>query len=416
MFIRSNRKSRRSQRGSMMIVVAVMLVGMSGLAVALLRVTKATGSAQRLDRENTHARYVAEAGLSAAMFSLQSGHSGALGSVDAPVGWDKSRYYVTQQNLTSDVIRLTATGFDDRAAARQELVVRQVPTTIWRFGAFGKEFVHMDANSRIDSYNSDLGPYSGQNINGAGTNRHAHEQGDTGSNGDIALDQNAKVWGDAIPGPGHMATVLGNAFVTGTTGAASQQLDMPTITVPTYTSYGALTVTGTTTIPTGNRTYTNLTVNSNKVLNITGPANIVISNLALRSNAQINIDATNGGVTLWVLDNFVLSQNSQIAPTDFKPRHLQLNLLSDNVINPEVNVQLDTVSFDSNSKFYGTILAPHAAIQLTSNFELFGALLARSIDLASNARLHFDEALLEANGGSQPVIETISWRTVACPD
>jgi hypothetical protein len=142
----------------------------------------------------------------------------------------------------------------------------------------------------------------------------------------------------------------------------------------------------------------------------------VISNLQLRAGAKIEVDATLGNVQLYVIDNFVMNAGSQIAPTDFKPEHLRLNLLSDNVINPEVNVQLDTVQFDSNSKFYGTILAPNAAIKLTSNFELFGALVARSIDMASNARLHFDEALLDANGGAQPVFETISWRTVACPD
>ena len=38
-----------------------------------------------------------------------------------------------------------------------------------RFGAFGKEFVHMDANSRIDSFNSDNGLYSDENVNGSGT-------------------------------------------------------------------------------------------------------------------------------------------------------------------------------------------------------------------------------------------------------
>ena len=416
MFHRMNRKTRRSQRGSMMIVVGVMLVGMSGLAIALLRVTKANGSAQRLDRENTHARYVAEAGLSAAMFKLQSGQSGALGSMDAPVAWDKSRYYVTQQNLTPDVIRLTATGFDDRTAARQELVVHQVPNTIWRFGAFGKEFVHMDANSRIDSYNSDTGTYATEDINGTGTNRHAHEGGDTGSNGDISLDQNAKVWGDAIPGPEHMTTVLGNAFVTGGTGAATQTVDFPALTVPTYTNYGALTVTGTTTIPSGNRTYTNLTINASKTLNITGPANIVISNLTLKSNAQLNVIATGGDVTLWVLDNFVLNSNSQIAPTDFKAKHLRMNMLSDNVLNPELNVQLDQVEFDSNSKFYGTILAPSAAISINSNFNMYGSLLARSINLHSNANFHFDEALLNATATGDPVYETISWREVPYAD
>ena len=408
----ANPKGSRSRRGSMLTIVAVMLLAMSGLAVALLNSTKASTSEQRQDRQNAHARYVAQAGLATSMFSLQRGLSGVQGTAQTPVVWDKSRYYVTQQNVTADVIRLTATGLDDRAAARQELVVHQLPTTIWRFGAFGKEQLHMASNSRVDSFNSDTGTYTVQNVNGNGTNKHANSNGDVGSNGDISLSQNAKVWGDATPGPAHNATVLGNAFVTGTTTAATQAMVLPTITVPSYASLGALTVSNTTTIPTGNRTYTNLTVKSNKTLNITGPARIVISNLTVQSGGTININAANGDVELFVIDNFILNSNAQIAPTDLKAKHLRLNLLSDNVINPELNVTLDTVEFDSNSKFYGTILAPSAAITVNSNFEMFGSVVARSIDLNSNANFHFDEALLNATASGLPTFETISWREV----
>jgi hypothetical protein len=396
----------------MLTIVAVMLLAMAGLAVAVLRTTKASTAEQRQDRQSAHARYVAQAGLSTAMFNLQRGASGALGSSQAPVTWDKSRYYVTQQNVTADVIRLTATGLDDRTAARQELVVRQLPTTIWRFGAFGKEQLHMDSNARVDSYNSDSGTYALQDVNGSGSNQHGASNGDVGSNGDISLSQNAKVWGDATPGPAHNDTILGNAFVTGSTSSNSQAVVLPTVTVPSYSSFGALTVSGTTTIPSGNRTYTNMTVKANKTLNITGPAKIVMSNLTLNSGAKINVDATNGDVELWVIDNFILNSNSQIAPTDFKSKHLRLNLLSDNVINPELNVVLDTVEFDSNSKFYGTILAPSAAIVVSSNFEMFGSVVARSVDLHSNATFHFDEALLNATSSGLPTFETISWREV----
>jgi len=402
----------RTRCGSMLTVVAVLLVGMSGLSLALLHCTRSSGSAQRRDREGTHALYVAGAGLSKAVFSLQSGHSGALGAADAPVAFDQSRYYVRQEDLTSDILRLTATGLDDRAAARQELVLRRIPTTVWRYGAFGREFLHMNSNARVDSYDSLLGTYASQALSGTGSMQHARSNGDVGSNGDISLDQNAKVWGRAMPGPSHIDTILGNAFVTGSTNAAPEPIEMPTVTVPTYPSQGALSVRSATTIPTGNRTYSNLTVNSNQTLTITGPANIVISNLLVSQNSQIRIDATHGDVQLWVLDNFELQQNAQIAPTDLQSPHLRLNLLSDNVINPELNVRLDTVSFDSNSKFYGTILAPSAAIRINSNFELFGSIMARSIDLRSNARFHFDEALLRANGAGNPTFETISWREV----
>jgi Putative Ice-binding-like adhesive domain len=411
-FRQMRRPGHRAQRGTMLGMVAVMLVAMSGLAVALLMQTQSSTAEQKHDRESVHARYIAQAGLARAMYNLQSGNSGVLGSSTQPQAWGKSHFYVTQENLGGDLIRLTATGVDDRSSARQELVVRQLPNTVWRFGAYGKEFLHMRSNARVDSYNSDTGTYAAQDTNGSGSNLHAHSEGDVGSNGDIALDQNAKVWGDATPGPDHSDTVLGNAFVTGTTSAATQTLQMPTVSVPTYASFGSLTVSNTMTIPSGNRTYSNLTVDSSKTLNIVGPANIVISNLTVKSNASINIDATHGNVELWVIDNFVLNQNSLIGPTDRKSQHLRLNLLSDNVIQPELNIQLDTVEFDSNSKFYGTILAPSAAIVVNSNFEMFGSVLARSVDLRSNATFHFDEALLSATGSGLPTFETVSWREV----
>jgi hypothetical protein len=396
-------------------IVAVLLVALSGLAMALLHVLHASSALQRRDREHTHARYVAQAGLSNAVFQLQCGHEGTLGTPDDPLVFDKSHYYVEQEDLSGGILRLTATGLDDRTRARQELVVHRLPTTVWRFGAFGREFLNMRSNSRVDSYDSTLGSYALQATNLQGTAMYARSNGDIGSNGDIVLDQNARVWGDATPGPAHSDTILGNAVVSGSTTAATELVQLPAISVPGYTQYGDLTVSSNLTLPASDRTYANLTVGSSRVLRIVGPANVVISNLTLRSGSRIDIDASAGDVQLWVIDNFVMGTGTRVAATDFDTRHLRLNLLSDNVINPELNVQLDHVEFNSNSKFYGTILAPNAAIVLQSNFELFGSILARSIDLRSNASFHFDEALL-GGAGHIASFETVAWREVPIAD
>src|SRR5262249_52591214 len=153
--------------------------------------------------------------------------SGAVGSKANPTTWGASRYYVTSTNVTADTTRLQATGIDDKSGASQELVVKALPNTIWRYGLFGRETLHMDSNARVDSYNSLLGSYASQATNGSGSNTYALTNGDVGSNGDITMDQNAKVWGDAIPGPSHAATISGNAFVTGNTLPSPTQLDMP---------------------------------------------------------------------------------------------------------------------------------------------------------------------------------------------
>jgi hypothetical protein len=404
------------RRGSALAVVVIMVTVMAGMACMLLTVTLGGHKEQRQEREGLHARAVAQAGISDAMHNLLRGASGVIGTPDEPVAWGRSRYFVTETNLSGSVISLQSTGIDDRNSARMELVVRSVPTTIWRFGAFGKEFMHMDSNARVDSYNSDLGTYASQAINGSGSTQHGNSNGDIGSNGDVGLDQNGKVWGDALAGPNHSTTVLGNAVVSGSIVPMPEPLELPALTLPSYASLGALTVNGATTIPTGNRRYTNLTVETNKTLTVNGPANIVITNLLLKSGSSMRINATGGPVTLWVIDDFVMRSNAFLGPTDLKSKNLAVNLLSDNVINPEVAIDLDEIDFASNTRLYGMVYAPSAAIEIRSNFELFGSLIARSVDLDSNARFHFDEALLDATGSGAPAFETICLRDLAIPD
>jgi hypothetical protein len=403
-------KQDRSERGSALAMMTLVVTGLLGLSAAAVVAARSHYQEGRAKREELHARYVAQAGLAQGMYELYRGHTGAVGSQDTPAVLGKSSYFVTATTLGTDMVKLTATGTDDRRGACTELTVRSVPSTVWRYGAFGREFLHMSSNARVDSYNSDTGTYVTEATNGTGSNQYAHTNGDVGSNGDISMNQNSKVWGDAIAGPDHGTTVLGNAFVTGSTIAASADLTMPTITVPTYTNFGALSVTSNTTIAASNRTYSNLVVKANKTLTINGPANIVMTNLTMNSGSAITIDPTGGPVNLWIIDNFVMDSNTMIASSDKKAKNVKINLLSDNVINPEVNVQLDVVTLASNSKIYGTILAPNAAVVINSNFELFGSILARSIALNSNATFHFDEALLSATANGAPTYETVCWR------
>jgi predicted acyltransferase (DUF342 family) len=195
----------------------------------------------------------------------------------------------------------------------------------------------------------------------------------------------------------------------------SASLELPALSLPSYPSLGALTVNANSTIPSGNRRYTNLTVKNNKTLTITGPAEIVITNLELQSGSAMRINATAGPVTLWVIDDFIMRSNALLAPTDLKSKNLKVNLLSDNVINPEVSIDVDDVTFASNTQLYGMVYAPSAAITINSNFELFGSVIARSVDLNSNASFHFDEALIAATASGAVQYETLCVRDLPNP-
>jgi hypothetical protein len=400
----------QGRRGAALVMMLLVVMGLAALTAALLCMNLGFSREQHSGQREIHASYICQAGLSQSMYQLQRGLAGDVGTQANPVAWGGAQIWVTATPVTATITRLTATGIEGRGGASQELDVKAIPNTIWQYGAFGREWLHQDSNARVDSYNSTLGTYASQAVNGNGQNQHANSNGDVGSNGDISLDQNAIVWGDAIAGPSHTATVLGNAIVTGSTTPATTQINLPVINVPSYPPLGNRTINSNTTLASGNYNFSQLTINSSKTLTITGPANVVASSLQLNSNSSIVVNAAAGPVTFYVIDNFVLSQNTTIASTNFLPKDIRINLLSDNVIDPGVNIQIDQVNFLSNSSVYATVLAPNARVTLNSNFQMFGSLMARSLDIHSNARFHFDEDLLNSTANGVPTYETLCWR------
>jgi len=187
---------------------------------------------------------------------------------------------------------------------------------------------------------------------------------------------------------------------------------LPPIVVPAIASSGNLTVNTTATLGAGDVAYGDFVGKPGSVTTIVGPARVVVNNFQLRSTGQLLIDNSAGAVELYVVDDFVLSSNTMLRPLNDDPADFEINLLSDNVIDPGVVVDLDTIDFNSNAKMYGTIYAPNANIEINSNFELFGALIAHSVDLDSNCTIHYDEQLAISKGGAPGDYQALCWRSL----
>ncbi len=404
--------AKNDRRGGALVLTAVSLTSLSVLSLSLLSVMMASSKEQRLQREKVKAEYVCEAALQRAAVALNAGGNGALGSVDAPQNWGESQFWVDAAAPSATVRTLTATARDDRVGARMELTLERGVDAIWRYGAFGEDSLTMDSNARVDSYDSNLGTWASQAINGSGSDQHASTDGDVGSNGSVTMEQNSKVWGDATCGPNSSTTVMGNAVCTGASAPSSAPFTMPTVTLPFPVGATNVTVNTTLTLASGNHAIADFAAKSNSVTTVIGPATIVVRNFQLRSGAQFLIDNTNGPVEIFVQDDFVLGAGTTMRTDDYRPADLEINLLSDNIINPNVVVELDSLDFNSNAKVFGTVLAPSAAIEINSNFELFGALIAKSVDLDSNCRIHYDEDLALSKGGTLGDYEVVCWRTL----
>ncbi len=401
-----------NEHGGALVTTAVSLTALSVLSLSLVSVMLASSNEQRVQREKLKAEYVCEAALQRAVVALEAGGNGALGSVDAPQNWGTSQFWVDAVAPAATQCTLTATALDDRIGARMELTLQRSFTPTWRFAAFGRDQLTMDSNARIDSYDSAAGTYASQVVNGSGSSAYAGADGDIGSNGPITMKVNSKVWGDASAGPSSTTTVMGNAVVAGSTTPLAVNYDMPTFTLPNTASAGNLTANGSVSIGPGNLAYGAFLGSPNSTTTVVGPATVVFQNFRLRSNSQLLADTTNGPVTVYVVDNFILNSGAQIRPLNYDPSQLEFNLLSDNIVDPGVVVQLDTIDFDSNAKMYATILAPEANIEFNSNFELFGAIMARRVHLDSNSRIHFDENLLTSKGGVTGAYQAVCWRSL----
>jgi hypothetical protein len=399
-----------------MVVVALLMAAVAMLSLSFLTVLRSAQKENQGSRESLSALYACEAGLSAAVEDLARGGTGSLGSELAPIGFGDQDYWVEATNIGDGRIALRGYGRDDRARMGVELVVQPSSSGFFRWAAFGDEIVHMDSNSRTDSYDSELGDYASQAVNGSGSNAYANTEGDIGSNGDITMNSNIGVWGDANPGPGGTVTGdLGN--ISGTTTPMAATIDLPDIVVPGIPPSGAPLIVSSdgTMLPSGDYNYTTLQVNNNNDLTIIGPA--TIDDFKLKSGAELIIDASAGPVEFFVLNDFVLNSNTVISSLDALAGDVAFNLLSDNILDPGVDVDFDedAVDFDSGSRMYGTIYAPSAEITVDSNFELFGALIARRVDLDSNCRIHYDETLATASESGEIEYESLCWRLVSMP-
>lgn len=404
-----NRTFENNEGGSAIVAVAVAMSALAAVSLMVLQLGVAARGEQRSQVDRVHAQYTAEAALAASLVELQNGGDGVVFDNDQPLTLGGASAFVGVADVGSGNFGLVANGSMGNQEFAAEVVTGPSAVAFWQFGAFGDEGLLLNSNAQADSYDSTTGPYA--DINGSGSNSYANTNGSVGSNADVAIDGNVKVWGDVVAGPSGSFYEGSKTQVSGSLINAPAVQEMPTITVPSGVSAGSLT-----TPSAGYSIGSGLTVldelRVDGALTIVGPAEVVCENLIVESNTEIIVDDSAGPVTIYVHDDFIMNSNTSIAPLSKDPAMLELELLSDNILDPAVDVDFTEaeIEFDSNAKVYGTIYAPNAALVLDSNFELFGAVAARLLMISSNALVHFDENLINKTDDEDSTWEIVGWR------
>jgi hypothetical protein len=151
-------------------------------------------------------------------------------------------------------------------------------------------------------------------------------------------------------------------------------------------------------------------VDQKSTLRIEGPARVVMTSFLLNQNCTFEIDATAGAVEMYVLEDFVLQSNSDMVADAKQATQIKLNLLAKHKTEWDGS---PTVEFNSNASFTGVIYAPDASLTIDSNFEIFGSIAARWVELSSNTQLHYDESLSTVEEEQTTSLEVVAWRPVS---
>ncbi len=392
-------------RGLAIVVVMVFTIILLVLGLTFLKLATTERISADKSIHLAKAFYLAEAGLERGRSWLNSASTPPISTVD-PFGglqsYSGGTYQVTITPLSTTQYEISSTGrFGSPAVAKTLKNILQLKS-IFSHAVFGEENVTLNSNAYIDSYNSGDGSYGGENVGSdgnVGTNAIA-----TVDPYSIYLMDNATINGNVTIGPDgdidDAIEISNDAEITGTQSAASSPQGLPEVIAPTgLPEEGSITLGGnsTLTINTSGE-YSSIQLNSNSSLTLDGDLTIYISGaLDLNSNSQIII-AEGSDVTICLAGSFSQSTNSQINNLTEDPTKLAICGTD----------TLTYVDWASKSDFYGSFYARNADVNISSNAEIYGSIIADSVSLASNARVHYDEALAEGSdyGSSYRVI---SW-------
>lgn len=108
--IRTTRNLGATTRGGALLLSIITLVSIAGLAAALLAVVGSRQKENGADVEQAKARYLAEAGLSAAITALRTGAPAALGTAGGPVAFGGGGYWTTAVDNKDGTMTLESFG------------------------------------------------------------------------------------------------------------------------------------------------------------------------------------------------------------------------------------------------------------------------------------------------------------------
>lgn len=256
--------------------------------------------------------------------------------------------------------------------------------------AFGNDGLKLQGSTLIDSYDSRIGEY-GEEINGEeNIASQGHVATNSNDDGSISLSDSSEIFGNATSGPESepefSIITEDSSVIYGEKTAFSESQEFVSVPtpqgLPSRGSYD-LESGGIVNISESGE-YSSFILRANSIVTITENVTLYIAGIfEMNSNSYFNI-ADGVSATIYLGGSFALASNSAINNSTKDPTTLAI--LGTDSFTGEMN-------WPANTDFWGVVYVPRATINMTTNENFYGSLVANRINMNSTGQIHYDEAL-----------------------
>ncbi len=404
----THQRAHASRRGSALALSLMIVTIVALLSAMMLQLSSAHWRREAGAVDQKRAFYIAEAGLSEAIYGLLQGNSGIVGTQELPVRFGDGVFWTQAESDAQDIVHIESTALCGQARAKLAIAIELYYDNALNLGAFSGRNMTIGAGAYIDAYNSKNGPYSAP-LPGAMLYRAT-----VGSNGDVSVGGlrglvPTTILGNVTPGPDKSVSVALGGNVVGNTSPRADSVELPLITIPAASWFGPMTVSpaGTGLLPSGTYAGPNMTIGTNATGTIVGPAIVVVDSLHLAGSARLRVDSSVGPVEIYVRQAMTTTALSSIVNVTGDPRGLSLWL--------DMSTRTGGVlSFAHQGAFHGSIYAPRADVAIAANAPVYGSVVAGGLTLAPGAQFHIDVSAGDL-GSTDMSLSVLHWRPVAVP-
>ena len=408
--IHDTKNGSKARRGAALLIAMIALTTIIVIGAAFLRLGVNTKSEANSSLDQDRAFYLCEAAIAESGAALAKGKSGAIASQATPAQFGNGLFWVTSTDLGNGDRQLDATAMCDSGRSAIRAVIHQTQDSQFSAALLADQTLTIASNAQIDSFDSSKGSYASQPKTVVNGKSIVNKHGGIRSNGAVNVASNDQLFGNVTPGPGNTVSgIQGSTYIDGVTAPATTKVTFPPVTVPSIASSGAKNVqksdpVALRTLVAGNYHYSSLTLGNQSTFTIQGPSTVVLDSFTGNSGVSFVIDGTNGPVNIYFTGSAAFVSNMTVTSTGNTAKDVSLVFASST-----------PVDLASNASLLGTIYAPYSTVNISSNWGVSGAVMAKSINLASNVNIHYDEALATGAKVGVPVQTISSWFRVPLP-